>query len=164
VAAKAQCDGAVILIGEEVQKMLVPDRCCAASAVNEQQRHGMPFGGRPLVDHFAHGPPFRSVTVFPRIFSGARHLTSSICRFARCSPPFSVIVRTIDSELRLVAALRGYGSGAGRVAAVDRRGGCAPRRAATICSSWCGESFFVAAGRLLQQSRCSRPRLQRPID
>jgi hypothetical protein len=38
--------------------------------------------------------------------SGARHLTSSICRFARCSPPFSIIVRTIDSELRLVAALR----------------------------------------------------------
>jgi hypothetical protein len=26
VAAKAQCDGAVTLIGEEVQKMLVPDR------------------------------------------------------------------------------------------------------------------------------------------
>ena len=40
------------------------------------------------------------------IFSDARHLTSSICRFARRSPPLSVIVRTTDTELRLVAALR----------------------------------------------------------
>jgi hypothetical protein len=29
-----------------------------------------------------------------------------MCRFARCSPPFSVTVRTTDSELRLVAVLR----------------------------------------------------------
>ena len=50
--------------------------------------------------------PFRPAQHRGSIFSGARHLTSSICRFARCSPPFSVSVRTIDSELRLVAALR----------------------------------------------------------
>jgi hypothetical protein len=34
-------------------------------------------------------------------------------------------IDTIDSELRLVAALRPCGSGAGRPATVDRRGGCA---------------------------------------
>lgn len=48
VAAKAQRDGAVTLVSEEVQKVLVPDRRCAASAVNKQQRNRMRFGRRPL--------------------------------------------------------------------------------------------------------------------
>ena len=62
VAAKAQCDGAVTLIGEEVQKMLVPAPCCDASAVNEQQRNGVRIGGRSLIDHFQHGsvPPIKT--------------------------------------------------------------------------------------------------------
>src|SRR5258705_9196409 len=61
VAAKAQCDSAVTLIGEEVQKMLIPAPCRDASAVNEQQRYGMRIGGRSLVNHFQHrsAPPIK---------------------------------------------------------------------------------------------------------
>ena len=54
MAAKAQGDGSVALIGEEAQKMVVPNPCCGASAVNEKQRNGMGFSDRPLVDNFEH--------------------------------------------------------------------------------------------------------------
>jgi len=65
---KAQGDGAITLIGKEVEEVLIPTPGSMPTPVNKKQRNGMRFGGRPLVDHFKHGPPFRSVAAFPRIF------------------------------------------------------------------------------------------------
>ena len=55
---KAQGDGAITLIGKEVEEVLIPTPGSMPPSVNKKQRNGMRFGGRPLVDHFKHGRPF----------------------------------------------------------------------------------------------------------
>jgi hypothetical protein len=54
VPAKAQRDGAVAPIREEIQKMIIPAPSCMPRTVNEKQRRRMSITAGPFVDQFEH--------------------------------------------------------------------------------------------------------------
>src|SRR4051812_48521734 len=56
MATKAYRQGAITLVGEEVQKVLVPAPRAMPGPMDEQQRHRMRVAARPFVDHFQHAP------------------------------------------------------------------------------------------------------------
>jgi hypothetical protein len=47
-------NGPIALVGEEAQKILVPTPGRMPGPVDKEQRRGVRFAARPLVDHFEH--------------------------------------------------------------------------------------------------------------
>ena len=65
---QSQC--AIPLIREEVEEVFIPAPRRVTGPVNEEQRHGMRLGGRPLVDHFKHRS-VPSIKIAPEMVSDA---------------------------------------------------------------------------------------------
>ena len=54
MAAKAQRQSAITLVGEEAQKMFIPTPCAMPGSVDEKERSRMRFTGTPFIDHLKH--------------------------------------------------------------------------------------------------------------
>src|ERR1700733_1104871 len=64
MSAQTRGDHPVTVVREEIKEVVIPAPHGVLGSVYEKQRHGMGFGGGPLVDHFEHGRPFRPVAGF----------------------------------------------------------------------------------------------------
>lgn len=71
MAAQAQRDRAIPPVREEVQEVLVPAPGRVPRAVNKKQRYRMGCTRRPLLDHFKHKPPLRSIAASREPYSQA---------------------------------------------------------------------------------------------
>ena len=60
MTANAHRQRAITLIGEEVQKILIPTPSAMPGPVNEKQWGGVRFGDTPLIDYLKHDPHGRS--------------------------------------------------------------------------------------------------------
>ncbi len=60
MATEADREGAVTLIGEEVQEVFVPAPCGVPGPVDEEQGHRVGLAASPFVDHLEHGPSLSS--------------------------------------------------------------------------------------------------------